>query len=134
MRCSCHAPTTTHQRRGADAQHRQPRRLRDGGGEVGPVFGGDIGAQGALAELAGEQVEVGQVHVPVVVEVAARPHGGGAAEVGGEAVEVAEVHLTVEVRVAVAGEAGEGRVAGDRLAGGGHCGGRALGRVVVGVL
>src|SRR5688572_4330174 len=52
-------------------------------------------------ELGGEDVEIGQVGAPIVIEVAALEVRGLVTEVRGEQVEVREVHLPVAGRVAV---------------------------------
>src|SRR5262245_8408275 len=50
-------------------------------------------------EVGGEPVKVGEVHRPVVVEVALTPAAIRLTEVRGESVEVAEVDRSVQVRV-----------------------------------
>ena len=58
------------------------------------------GSGGTEAEVARQQVEVGQVHDAVVVEVARVPELAALAEVRREAVEVGQIYGAVEIGVA----------------------------------
>src|SRR5688572_15065026 len=90
------APSYRQRQRGRESAER--RRLRHERAEVERCAG--RGRFDLPAEAARQQVEVGEVYLPVLVEVAGLPGAVGLPEVGGEDVEVAEVDVAVEVRVA----------------------------------
>src|SRR4051794_6783077 len=92
--------TAAERGRGCADEQRDGRWLGDERAEAAAAAGG-VGGE-ALVEVAGEECEIRQVDLVVVIEVAVQPgRAAGLVEVLGQEREVGEIDLTVEVRVAV---------------------------------